>query len=130
VIDRLRAALEGDPRIAFAPLFGSRGRGEPHANSDVDVAVGLAEGTSLTARDVGDLASRLEAAAGRPVDLVFLDEAGPGLAYRAFRDGRPLCVRDPQRFAGRRARAILDYLDWRPIELQFANGALLAGHRG
>jgi hypothetical protein len=28
------------------------------------------------------------------VDLVLLDEAGPGLAYRVFRDGRVVFVRD------------------------------------
>lgn len=34
---------------------------------------------------IGELGSTLEAAAGRPVHLVLLDEAPPGLSYRVFR---------------------------------------------
>ena len=130
MIDRLRAALEAEPRIAYALLFGSRGRGTAHSLSDVDVAVGLVRGERLSARDVGTLVSRLEAAAGVPVDLVILDEAGPAVAYRAFRDGRPVITRDTHALAERRARAILEYLDWRPIEEEFTRAALEAGHRG
>jgi predicted nucleotidyltransferase len=130
VIDRLRAVLESEARIAYALLFGSRGRGTAHPGSDVDAAVGLVRGARLSARDVGTLVSRLEAAAGTTVDLVILDEAGPAVAYRAFRDGRPLLARDAQALAERRVRAILEYLDWRPVEDEFARAALEAGQRG
>jgi predicted nucleotidyltransferase len=105
-------------------------RRSAHAGSDVDVAIGLVRGARLSAREVGDLVSRLEAVAGVPVDLVILDEAGPGVAYRAFRDGRPVLTRDARAFAERRARAILEYLDWRPIEEEFARAALEASQRG
>jgi predicted nucleotidyltransferase len=130
VINRLRPVLEDDPRIAYALVFGSQGRRAAHAGSDVDVAIGLARGARLSAREVGDLVSRLEAVAGSAVDLVILDEAGPGVAYRAFRDGRPLVTRDARAFAERRARAILEYLDWRPIEEEFTRAALEASQRG
>ena len=76
-MDRLRPVLEADLRIAYALVFGSRGRRAAHAGSDVDVAIGLARGARLSAREVGDLVSRLEAVAGAPIDLVILDEAGP-----------------------------------------------------
>lgn len=130
MIDRLRRVLEADPRIAYALLFGSRGRGSAHAGSDSDVAIGLAPGARLSGPEAGDLVSRLEQAAGGPVDLVVLDEAGPGLAYRAFRDGRALVSKDPQRLVERRARAILEYLDWGPIEATFTRATLEASRRG
>ena len=76
--------------------------------------------------ELGALASRLEAAAGRRVDLVLLDEAPPGLAYRAFRDGRAIFTRDPVALKTRRARAILEYLDFRPVEELCARGVLAA----
>jgi predicted nucleotidyltransferase len=130
VIDGLRSVLEADPRIAYALLFGSQGRGAARAGSDVDVAIGLLPGARMSARDAGELVSRLEAATGARVDLVDLDEAGPGLAYRAFRDGRLLVARDAQALVERRAQAILEYLDWKPVEDAFARGVLEAGRRG
>ena len=130
MIDRLRGVLEADSRIAYALLFGSRSRGSAHRHSDTDVAIGLASGARLSARDAGDLVSRLEEAAGGPVDLVMLDEAGPGLAYRVFRDARLVFARDRRSLAERKARAILEYLDWKPIEEVFTRAVLEAGHRG
>lgn len=130
MIDRLRSALESDPRIVYALLFGSRGRGRGHARSDADVAVGLARGTVLSVTEIGDLISRLEAAAGQPVDLVILHEAAPGLAYRIFRDGRVILEKDRKAFVERKARAILEYLDFKPVEDAFTHAVLQAGHRG
>ena len=130
MIERLRSALEADPHVAYAILFGSRGRGSAHEGSDTDLAVGLAGGERLSAADLGDLLSRLEAAAGGQVDLVLLDEAGPGLAYRVFRDGRVVFERDRAALVARKARAILEYLDFRPVEETFTQAVLGAGHRG
>jgi hypothetical protein len=62
------------------------------------------------------------------VDLVLLDEAPPALAYRVFRDGRTIVVRDRPALAARRARAFLDYLDFRPVEELCARGVLAAAH--
>lgn len=130
MLDAVREILERDPRIAFAMLFGSGARGELGPHSDWDVAVGLVPGASLDATELGALVARLEAAASRPVDVVLLDEAGPALAYRVFRDGRPLAVRDPQRLATRKAEAILEYLDFQPFEKIFSRGVLEAARRG
>jgi predicted nucleotidyltransferase len=128
VIDRLQAALQADGRIAYALLFGSAARGTVHAQSDLDVAVGVDPQARLSVRDIGDLTSRLETAAGRAVHLVVLDEAPPGLAYRVFRDGVRLTVRDEDALKARLARAILEYLDFQPIEEMFTRGVLRARH--
>lgn len=127
-IEPLRAVLEDDRRIACALIFGSSARGSAYAQSDVDVAILVTGGRRLDAMELGALTSRLEAAVGRRVDLVVLEEAPPGLAYRVFRDGRAIVSRDPQTLARRRARAILEYLDFRPVEELCARGVLAARH--
>jgi predicted nucleotidyltransferase len=86
MVEELRRVLDGDPRIAFARLFGSHARDTAHARSDIDVAIGLAPGHQLDPLGVGDLLSKLEAATGSTVDVVLLDQATPGLAYRILRD--------------------------------------------
>lgn len=127
---RLRSMLEADSRIAYAILFGSKGRGTSHDRSDLDVAIGLAQGATLCVDDLGDLLSRLETAAGGRVDLVLLDEARPGLAYRVFRDGRVVFERDHRALVERKARAILEYLDFQAVERAFTHGVLRAARRG
>lgn len=129
MLDALRRVLESEPRVAYALLFGSGGRGTLRPDSDLDVGLGLVPATSMTALELGDLASRLETAAGRPIDLVLLDEASPGLAYRAFKDGRLLLERNRRALVERKARAILEYLDFKPVEDLFSRGVLAARGR-
>jgi predicted nucleotidyltransferase len=130
VLEALRRVLDEEPRVAYAIAFGSAARGAVGPHSDVDVALELSAGAFLTPRELGALAARLEDAAGKPVDLVLLDEAPPALAYRAFRDGRAILTRDPSALAERKTRAILEYLDFRPIEELCARGALDAAAHG
>lgn len=122
---RLRAVLAAvsnvltqEPRIGYALMFGSRARGEAHAGSDLDLAIGGLP-RPFTTLELGSLMSRLEAAAGMPVDLVDLDHCPPSLAFRILRDGRVLVERDSNGLADRRARAVLEYLDWQPFERIF-----------
>ena len=126
MFDALRRALAAEPDVVNAVLFGSRARGSERPDSDVDVAVELIPGAPRDARAVGGLAARLEAATGRSIGLVLLDEAPPPLAYRIFRDGRLIVERDHARLVARKARAILDYLDFKPVEDLCAAGVLRA----
>jgi uncharacterized protein YutE (UPF0331/DUF86 family)/predicted nucleotidyltransferase len=126
-MDALRQFLAEDSRVDYALIFGSSARGSAHEHSDLDVAVGLrASPTRITALELGDLIARLERAAGRTVDLVILDEAPPGVAYRAFRDGRVIVEKNHRALVDRKVRAILEYLDFRPIEALAARGVLNA----
>lgn len=118
--------LEADTRIAYGLVFGSVARGHAHPGSDIDVAVELVVGVQLDALAVGRLVSDLERASGRTVDLVLLHEAPPALAYRAFRDGVVVFVRERSTLVERRVRAVLDYLDYRPFEAAFVRGVLHA----
>jgi hypothetical protein len=126
MIEEVRRVLEGEEDIAYALLFGSAGRGLTHPASDVDIAVELRAGAARDRMALGRLAARLESAAGRPVDLVLMEEAPAPLAYRIFRDGRLLAERDRGTLVRRKARAILEYLDFKPVEERCAAGVLRA----
>jgi predicted nucleotidyltransferase len=128
--DAIREVLQSDDRIAFALIFGSAARDQLTPFSDVDVAVGLRAGVTLDASDIGALVSRLEAAVHRDVDLVIMNEAPPGLAYRVFRDGRLIVERDRYARVARQARAIVEYLDFKPFEERFARAVLRRAARG
>jgi hypothetical protein len=79
---------------------------------------------------LGSLSARLESAIGRRVDLVLLDEAPPPLAYRIFREGRLLFEGDHSALVTRKARALLEYLDFKPVEERCAAGVLRAATHG
>src|ERR671918_2092575 len=107
MFDALRQVLGAEPGVAYALLFGSSVRGTGHAESDADVAIELSAGSPRDSQTLGRFTARLESAAGRPVDLVLIDEAPAPLAYRIFRDGRLLIERDHERLVRRKAQAIL-----------------------
>ncbi len=129
-MEALTKVVEADSRLGYALVFGSVARGQRHGRSDTDVAVGAGGGRRLSTLDLGDLASRLEAVTGGPVDVVDLECAPPALAYRIFREGRVILERDRAGLVVRRARAVLEYLDFKPVEEQFVRGVLTASARG
>jgi predicted nucleotidyltransferase len=129
-VDALRSVLIDDPRILYALVFGSRARGAAHADSDIDVAIGLKSTTRVGALELGEVVARLERASARRVDLVVVNEAPPALAYRIFRDGHVIVEKDHRTFVEHKARAILEYLDFRPIETLAARGVLTAAAHG
>ena len=115
MFDEIGKVIAADPRIAYALVFGSRARGTARADSDLDVAIGgLA--VPFSVHELGDLVGRLESATGNNVDLVVLDEVPPSIAYRVFRDGIVVLDRDHRALVNRRARAVMEYLDWKPVE--------------
>lgn len=126
MVDSLRRALEAEPDVVYALLFGSSARGRARLDSDADIAVELTPGAPRDVHALGRLTARLEAAAGRRIDLVLLDEAPVPLSYRIFRDGRLLVERDHRALVTRKARALLEYLDFKPVEEQCAAGVLRA----
>lgn len=129
-MEALQRALEREPRLTYALVFGSRARGSAHAASDLDVAVGLTPGVRLDPQELGDLVSTLERASGRSIDLLLLDEAPLAVAYRVFRDGRVVLERDHAALVERKTRAILEYLDFRPLEELAVRGVLAAAAHG
>ena len=102
--------------VAFAVVFGSCARDTTHAGSDIDVALEFTHRRRPGAYELGAIVSRLEEAVGRTVDVIVLEDAPPGLAYRVFRDGVTVLVRDRPALVERKTRAILEYLDYQPVE--------------
>ena len=124
--EALRRVLDAEPDVVYAVLFGSRAHDTARPDSDVDIAIELTVGAARDVGTLGRLAARLESAAGRAVDLVLLEEAPAPLAYRIFRNGHVLIERDHAALTARKARALLDYLDFKPVEEQCAAGVLRA----
>lgn len=128
--EALRTVMEREPRIAYALLFGSAARNEETPFSDVDVAIGLKQGEQLDVSAIGSLVTELERATRRTIDLLLLDGAPPSLAYRVFRDGKVIFEADRRARVERQTRAVLEYLDFKPVEELFARAVLKAAARG
>ena len=129
-MEALREVLAEDPRIVYALVFGSSARGTAHAGSDLDIAIGLEPHTRVSALELGGLIARLESTSGRSIDVVVVNEAPPPVAYRVFRDGRVILEKDHRTLVEHKTRAILEYLDFLPIETLATRGVLAAAAHG
>jgi len=123
---RLAAALERDGVVA-AMLFGSQALDSAGPLSDVDIAVWADPGLDRAERF--DLRLELIGAATvalrtEEVDLVVLNDAPPLLRHRALRDSVRLVNRDPRCRIRLETRAILDYLDTKPLREVLGAAAL------
>ena len=87
VLQEIAASFPGR-RVLGAWLYGSRGRGESRADSDVDIAV-LCD-APLDPVNLFDAAGRLGTRLGAAVDLVDLRRAGGLLRVEATHRGRVL----------------------------------------
>lgn len=93
LLSRLRSALRTERNVRFALLFGSAATGADTPASDVDVLVDLRD-PSL--ERLADLGAKLEAALGRPVDVIRLQdaEADPSFLAGVVSEGRALVDRE------------------------------------
>jgi predicted nucleotidyltransferase len=122
---RLAAALDGDGVVA-ALMFGSQSGGMVTPLSDVDVGVWLDPtldaGARLEAR-LRLLRAAEQAVGGRGgVDLVVLNDASPLLRHRARESGTLLVERDPVARIRLETRALVEYLDTKPLREELAAG--------
>lgn len=99
--------------VELAILYGSTASGTAGPDSDVDIAVKLVHGATLSLDERLDLGAALERALHREVDLVVLDEATPLLRHEAAQ-GECLYERTPGAFGDFVARALLEWDDVRP----------------
>lgn len=112
---RLRKELVAHPAISTAYLFGSVARGVSRTNSDVDLAVLLADDPPRTLAGLGvDLKASLATALSREVDLVILNRAPADLVHRVLRDGILILERDRGARVRFEVRARNEYLDLKP----------------
>jgi predicted nucleotidyltransferase len=121
LLDELQAVLQAFSGVRLAAAFGSVARGEERSRSDVDIGLVLDP-------DTPELRLKIEAdlgrAAGREVDLVYLDTAPPLLRFEIARDGVLLHARDRYGWADFRARAMIDWWDWAPTARRINDAAI------
>jgi predicted nucleotidyltransferase len=121
LLDRLREALADLPTVRLAAVFGSVARGEERPGSDMDVGVRLEPDSSALRQEVEAALGR---AAGREVDVVYLDEAPPLLRFEIGADGIVLVERQPHAWSDFRMRAMIDWWDWAPTAKRIEDAAI------
>lgn len=118
----IAALVARSPRYAGVValyLFGSHGRGQARASSDIDLGVWLRD-SPRTLDDLQlDLAADLERATGVAVDLVVLNVAPSDLVHRVLRDGILLLERDRSARVHFEVRARSDFFDMQPIRDEY-----------
>ena len=112
-ITAARKAIGTGPPLRLAVIFGSVARGTARADSDVDIGI-VPVDIDLSLHDETRLQLSLEAALGRPVDLVRLDRASSLLLGECARDGKLLFEAKPGDFVIFRARATGEWLEFAP----------------
>jgi predicted nucleotidyltransferase len=108
-------------------LFGSQARGKSSPLSDHDIAIFINpnEFSTFSLSQHLTLQSELETITERtPINLVVLNDAPIGLAYRILREGKILTVRNSDAFEKFRAQKWIEYFDFEPIEKIFINQTL------
>ncbi|MDY0002595.1 MAG: nucleotidyltransferase domain-containing protein [Polyangia bacterium] len=128
----LTARLEKRPEVLFALLFGSQASGQPHAHSDIDIAVFV--DASLSARQRLDL--RLDVAGDLAdlgvADVTVLNDAPALLGHQALM-GTRLFVRDRSvwvRYFVKTIRESADQAYYRQIHATERRARLEAGTYG
>jgi len=105
------AAIESQPGIRLAILFGSLAAGKERAGSDLDLAVDA--GHRLTPGEKVALMNNLAERVGRPVDLVDLHVIGEPLLGQIFRHGKRLLGGETC-YANLLRRHLFDQADYLP----------------
>jgi predicted nucleotidyltransferase len=123
ILEKVSAALEAEPDVAFAYLFGSLAKGRAGPASDVDVAILLrGDGGEQERADAADRAleieGRLERALERPTQVIALNAAPMDLTHNVLAHGLVAFSRDEparQRFYVNHARRYYDHAHARAI---------------
>jgi predicted nucleotidyltransferase len=105
------AAIDTQPGIRLAILFGSLAVGQERADSDLDLAVDF--GHRLTTGEKLSLMNELAKRTGRPVDLVDLYVVGEPLLGQILRHGKRLLGRETC-YADLIRRHLFDQADYLP----------------
>jgi len=121
LLDRLKDRMAAWPELKLAVLFGSTARGQARPKSDVDLGILLDPySAQLRFRVEADLGR----AAGRPVDVVLLDDAPPLLRFEIAREGVLLFQREDHLWTDFKTRAMVDWWDWAPTHRMIAVGVV------
>ncbi len=105
---RLLKAAAAAPEVSLAVVFGSAARNALRGDSDIDVAVLLAEDNRGVRERVE---AALAAASDRPLDCVVLNDAPPQLRFEVAK-GTLLFERTPGLWRAAKTTAMIDWWDW------------------
>ncbi|HYN22823.1 MAG TPA: nucleotidyltransferase domain-containing protein [Thermoanaerobaculia bacterium] len=117
--ERLRQRAANWPEVRLAVLFGSTARGDARSKSDIDLGI-LLEPYSPELRF--KVEADLGRAAGRPIDVVLLDDAPPLLRFEIAREGVLLFEREDHFWTDFKTKAMIDWWDWAPTHRMIAAG--------
>ncbi len=122
-IRRITGYFKGRDEVSALYIFGSAANGKETAESDIDIAV-LINDRKKGRKTYESLKKAYYAASPkfslRPIDIVVLNTAPPFLKHRIIKTGKVLLDRN-RKLRGRFvANAIIEYLDYKPIEDIFA----------
>jgi predicted nucleotidyltransferase len=116
---RIAAALNREGVVA-ALLHRSQATGRAGPGSDIDVGVWVDPMLDADARL--DLRLELIREIGEALDLVVLNDASPLLVQRARQSGVLLVDREPRTRIRLETRALIEYLDTKPLRDELATG--------
>lgn len=135
MIESVRRALEPLEDVRVAYVFGSRVKGRPRLDSDLDVAVWFRPTMDewsrelLRRRVIEQLADEL-GTLGEFADVVELDRAGSGVAFAALRDGVRVIARDHEERVALESRIMRFYWDDEPRRELFRKAAARVAGKG
>jgi hypothetical protein len=122
-IEQRLAKYASDKGISALYLFGSSAIGKRTALSDIDIAILLPEDFPKERyfdKQLEMIAELMELLHEDDIDLIVLNEAPPLLKHRVITQGKMVFCRDEQLRNRFEAKAILEYLDFKPVlDLQY-----------
>ena len=117
--ERIIRYFKDRKEVSALYLFGSLAKEREKPESDIDIAV-LVDESKLKKKDFAILKKQYYAASPtfspRPVDIVVLNTAPPFLKHQILRTGRILFDRNRKLRVRFTARAIMEYLDFKPYQ--------------
>lgn len=118
-INRIINYFKNRDEVSALYLFGSTVQDRETKDSDIDIAVLINE-KRLKRKNFDHLKNDYYNASPtfslRPVDIVILNTASPFLKHRVLKTGKILFDRNKKLRVNFTARAIIEYIDFRPIE--------------
>lgn len=132
-IKRIVGYFKEQKGVSALYVFGSSAKGNMTGESDIDIAV-LIDESKLKKTNFESLKKKYYSASPdfslRPVDIVILNTAPPFLKHQVLKTGKILFDRNRRLRVRFTTNAIIEYLDFKPIEDMFLKAVTQRFRRG